>query len=95
MGIDAEATRQATRGEYRSRDALWLANSESRDDRVLAKQIVEFVKDMPMMRTAAVPQRDTQLARAVRGPVAAAAARSSGRRENPRWAGDGKVSPHP
>jgi hypothetical protein len=109
-GIDAEATRQATRGEYRNRDALWhikakeegrlqvrrprvksgassrlcreesldawkriamaLANSDSKDDRVLAKQIVEFVKDMPMMRTTAVPQRGVQRVRTELGSVA-------------------------
>jgi hypothetical protein len=99
-GVDAEATRQATRGEVRNRDALWrikakkvgrlqtrrpaakagtparlsrqasfeawkrialaLAHSDSRDDRVLAKQIVEFVKDMPMLRRLAVPAREAQ-----------------------------------
>jgi hypothetical protein len=106
-GVDAEATRQATRGEYRNRDALWrikageegrlqsrrpqaksgastwlsrqesldawrqialaLANSDSRDDQMLAKQIAEFVKDMPMMRRVAAPQRDVQRAEAARG----------------------------
>jgi hypothetical protein len=99
-GIDAEATRQATRGEVRNREALWrikakergqlqsrrpasragtptrlrhqasleswkrialaLAHSDSKDDRVLAKQIVEFVKDMPMLRRLAVPAREAQ-----------------------------------
>jgi hypothetical protein len=44
-----------------------LANSDSRDDQVLAKQIVEFVKDMPMMQRAAAPQRDVQRAEAARG----------------------------
>jgi hypothetical protein len=99
-GIDAEATRQATRGEFRNRDALWrikakeeerlqsrrprakaglgarhsregalqawkqialaLAQSGSLDDRKLARQIIEFVKDMPMMRTATTPAREAQ-----------------------------------
>jgi hypothetical protein len=99
-GVDAEATRQATRGEARHRDALWriraedagrlhstrpsakagtstrlsreaalqawkhialaLANSGSQDDRSLARQIVEFVKDMPMLRAATTPTRETQ-----------------------------------
>jgi hypothetical protein len=97
-GIDAEATRQATRGEIRARDALWLiraqdsgrlqsrrprakagkaarlsreaalqawkriglalAHSESIDDRKLARQIIEFVKDMPMLRKGAEPTRE-------------------------------------
>jgi hypothetical protein len=99
-GIDAEATRQATRGEVRNRDALWrikakgqgrlkgsrphakaghaarlsrqgaldawkhiafaLANSDSKEDRLLARQIVEFVKDMPMLRRSGVPARESQ-----------------------------------
>jgi hypothetical protein len=99
-GIDAEATRQATRGEVRNRDALWrlkaqghgrlqslrppakaghaarlsrqgaldawkhialaLANSDRKEDRVLARQIVEFVKDMPMLRRVGVPARESQ-----------------------------------
>ncbi len=106
-GIDAEASRQTTRGEYRTRDALWrikakeegrlhssrtstksgapaqlsrqeslgawkriamaLANSDVREDRVLAKQIVEFVKDMPMMRRRSAPPRDVDCAGADRG----------------------------
>jgi hypothetical protein len=99
-GIDAEATRQATRGELRHRNTLWqrkakeagrpqarwpsakwgtaarlsreealqawkrigiaLAHSDSLDDRKLARQIVEFVKDMPMLRAAVTPARETQ-----------------------------------
>jgi hypothetical protein len=99
-GVDAEATRQATRGEVRRRDTLWrirakdagrlqswrpstkagtatrqsreaalqawkhvalaMAHSCSQDDRKLARQIVEFVKDMPMLRTATAPARETQ-----------------------------------
>jgi hypothetical protein len=99
-GIDAEATRQATRGEVRNRDTLWrikaqgqgrmqrsrpkakaghaarlsrqgaldawkhiafaLANSDRKEDRVLARQIVEFVKDMPMLRKHGVPARQSQ-----------------------------------
>jgi hypothetical protein len=99
-GIDAEATRQATRGEVRNRDSLWrlraqeegrlpahrpaakagaatrlsrneslaawkrigmaLAHSDSLDDRKLARQIIEFVKDMPMLRKQAAPARDVQ-----------------------------------
>jgi len=95
-GIDAEATRQASRGEYRNRDELWrikareqgrlrkerpqrksgeahrlsrqesldawrqifgaLADSTSKDDQALARQIAEFVKDMPMMRRTAADQ---------------------------------------
>jgi hypothetical protein len=87
-GIDAEATRQVTRGRYRKWVDLWqvkarqegrlrihsqppttgtlarpsreaaldawekialaLANSESREDRVLATEIVEFVRDKPV-----------------------------------------------
>ncbi len=98
-GIDAEATRQATRGEYRNRDELWrikareqgrlqirrstatkagtatrlsrqdvvagwkcialaLAQSGSQDDRVLAREIVDFLKDTPLLRTMASPARD-------------------------------------
>jgi hypothetical protein len=89
-GIDAEATRQVTRGQYRKRDDLWqvkarergqlridrqptttgtpaqpnreaaldawkkialaLANSESREDQLLATEIVEFVRDRPIRR---------------------------------------------
>jgi hypothetical protein len=37
-----------------------LAHSGSQDDRRLARQIVEFVKDMPMLRTASTPARETQ-----------------------------------
>jgi hypothetical protein len=99
-GVDAEATRQATRGEFRHRDTLWqrkakeaerlqarrpsakwgaamglsregalqawkqiglaLAHSDSLDDRKLARQIIEFVKDMPMLRKATTPVRETQ-----------------------------------
>ena len=99
-GIDAEATRQATRGEVRNREALWrlraqeegrlpahrpaakagnatrlsrneslaawkriamtLAHSDSLDDRKLARQIIAFVKDMPMLRKQAAPTRDVQ-----------------------------------
>jgi hypothetical protein len=99
-GIDAEATRQATRGEFRNRDALWrikakeeqrlqsrrpsgkagigarhsregalqawkhialaLAQSGSLEDRKLARQIIDFVKDMPMMQKRAAPARDVQ-----------------------------------
>lgn len=99
-GIDAEATRQATRGEVRTRDALWrlkakevgrlevrrtsakqgvaaqlsraaalqawkqigwaLAHSDSLDDRKLARQIIEFVKDMPMLGHARTPAREMQ-----------------------------------
>jgi hypothetical protein len=94
-GIDAEATRQAARGEVRNREALWrikakdegrlqtgrplaktgatmrlsrqesleawkqiafaLANSDSRDDQWLAKRVVGFVKDMPMLRKVIAP----------------------------------------
>ena len=97
-GIDAEATRPATRGEVRNRESLWrqraqdegrpqahrpankagtatrlsrneslaawkriamtLAHSDSLDDRKLARQIIEFVKDMPMLRKQAAPTRD-------------------------------------
>jgi len=100
--VDAEATRQATRGEYRNRDALWrikareagrlqtsrstaksgastrlsreealdawkriamvLANSDARDDRVLARQIVEFVKDRSMLERAVGAARHAQRA---------------------------------
>jgi hypothetical protein len=99
-GVDAEATRQATRGEFRHRDTLWqrkakeaerlqarrpsakwgaamrlsreaalqawkriglaLAHSDSLEDRKLARQIVEFVKDMPMLRKAPMPARDAR-----------------------------------
>jgi hypothetical protein len=99
-GIDAEATRQATRGEVRNRESPWrlraqeegrlpahrpaakagtatrlsrnesltawkrigtaLAHSDSLDDRKLARQIVDFVKDMPMLRNQAAPKRDVQ-----------------------------------
>ena len=34
-----------------------LANSGARKDQVLAKQIVEFVKSMPMLRQREMPQR--------------------------------------
>jgi hypothetical protein len=34
--------------------------SDSLDDRKLARQIVEFVKDMPMLRNQAAPTRDVQ-----------------------------------
>jgi hypothetical protein len=112
-GVDAEATRQATRGEFRNREGLWrikaredgrlqfrrsstkagnatrlslqdvlaawkcialaLAQSGSQDDRVLARKIVDFVKDMPMLRTMASPARDAsrsgqQPERACTGP---------------------------
>jgi hypothetical protein len=99
-GIDAEATRQATRGENRTRDALWrirakdadrlqsrrpnakagpaarlsrgaalqawkqiglaLAHSDKLEDRKLARQIIEFVKDMPMFGHARTPAREMQ-----------------------------------
>jgi hypothetical protein len=99
-GIDAEATRQATRGEVRNRESLWrlraqeegrlqtsrppskggkaarlsregsleawkqiawaLAQSDNRDDRVLARKVVDFLKAMPMLRREAVPTRDVQ-----------------------------------
>jgi hypothetical protein len=89
-GIDAEATRQVTRGPYRKREPLWqvkaieegrlrndrwpaqpatsaqpsravaldawkkialaLANSESREDQVLAAEINEFVRVQPLRR---------------------------------------------
>ena len=89
-GIDAEATRQVTRGRWRSPDALWrrkakeegrrqggpteassrassglsrreslaawrqialaLETSDSREDRALAKDIVDFVREMPVTR---------------------------------------------
>ncbi len=112
-GIDAEATRQATRGEIRTRDALWLirakdsgrlhtqrprakagnvvrlsreaalqawkriglalAHSESIDDRKLARQIIDFVKNMPMLRkgveaTREVPRVNAQPEHVRRGP---------------------------
>ena len=112
-GIDAEATRQATRGEIHRRDALWrlraknagrsqserpsgkagsaarlsreaalqawkriglaLAHSDSLDDRKLARQIIDFVKDMPMLRGAVRPAREVarvepQLTRTRTGP---------------------------
>lgn len=44
-----------------------LANSDVRENRVLARQIVEFLNDMPLLRRAAVPQRDVQHARETRG----------------------------
>jgi hypothetical protein len=99
-GIDAEATRQATRGEVRTREALWrirakeagrllsrqpnaktgpavrlsrgaalqawkqigmaLAHSDKLEDRKLARQIIEFVKDMPMFGHARAPAREMQ-----------------------------------
>ncbi len=99
QGIEAEATRQATRGEVFNRDSLWqvkaketdrlqsrrpsgkagiaarhsregalqawkhigwaLAHSDSLDDRKLARKIIDFVKDMPMLRTARTPERET------------------------------------
>jgi hypothetical protein len=99
-GVDAEATRQATRGEFRYRDTLWqrkakeaerlqarrpsaqwgaamrlsreaalqawkqiglaLAHSDKLEDRKLARQIIEFVKDMPMLRHARTPAREMQ-----------------------------------
>ncbi len=98
QGVDAEATRQATRGEFWDREALWrikareegrlqvrrsstkagsatrlsrqdvvagwkcialaLAQSGSQDDRVLAREIVDFLKDTPLLRTMASPARD-------------------------------------
>ena len=103
-GIDAEATRQATRGEIGNRESLWrrraqeegrlqtrrpaakggnatrlsrneslaawkriglaLAHSDNLDDRKLARQIIDFVKDMPMLRKQAAPTRDAQRAAA-------------------------------
>jgi hypothetical protein len=109
-GIDAEATRQAARGEVRNREALWrlraqeegrmqahrpaikggtatrlsrneslaawkrigmaLAHSDRFEDRKLARQVIEFVKDMPMLRKQAAPTRDVQ-----RAPVQAEQAR--------------------
>lgn len=97
-GIDAEASRQATRGIYRTQEPLWrvkareegrlctdrpldkrgaalahsrddaatawrriaiaLANSESRDDQLLARQIAEFVKNPSQTRKVPVPQRE-------------------------------------
>ncbi len=99
-GIDAEATRQATRGEVRIRESLWrfraqeggrqqasrpankggtstrlsrneslaawkriamaLAHSDSLEDRKLARQIIDFVKDMPMLRKQTAPTREVQ-----------------------------------
>jgi hypothetical protein len=98
--VNAEATRQATRGEVRTRDALWrvraidagrlqsrrpnakagtdsrlsreaalkawkhiglaLARSDNLDDRKLARQIIEFVRDMPMLGHARTPAREIQ-----------------------------------
>lgn len=100
IGIDAEATRQATRGELRNRESLWrlrakdegrlqvrrppskagkatrlsreeslaawkhiaraLAQSDIRDDRVLAKKVVDFLEQMPMVRRQANPTREEQ-----------------------------------
>ena len=112
-GIDAEATRQATRGEFRNRESLrqikareaerqqprrprakaglaarhsregalqawkqiaWaLAHSDSLDDRKLARKIIDFVKDMPMLRTAGAsareaPRPELQVLRTRTGP---------------------------
>jgi hypothetical protein len=126
-GVDAEASRQATRGEHRNRDTLWrikakeegrqhsrrpsvkygasvklsreeslaawkqiamaLANSALRDDRVLARQIVEFVKDMPMLQRAALPprhvERTSERAREQAPQVGTVAAKST--RVEPQW----------
>ena len=97
QGVEAEATRQATRGEIRNRETPWqrkakevgrpparrpsaksgatmrlsreaalqawkriglaLAHSDSLDDRKLARQVIDFVKDMPMLRKDAEPMR--------------------------------------
>jgi hypothetical protein len=37
-----------------------LANSDNRDDHVLAKKVVDFVKAMPMLRREVVPPREMQ-----------------------------------
>ncbi len=112
-GVDAESTRQVTRGEVHNRESLWrikakeaerlqsrrprakagigarlsretalqawkhialaLAQSGSLDDRKLTRQIIDFVKDMPMLRTAGahareVLQPEPQVARTRAGP---------------------------
>ncbi|MEO8312703.1 MAG: conjugal transfer protein TraS [Caldimonas sp.] len=96
-GLDAQASRQAARGIYRTQEPLWrvkareegrlrthrpqqkqgaavkrsldeaatawrwigmaLANSESRDDQLLARQISEFVKNPSQIRKVPVPLR--------------------------------------
>ena len=63
----AASTRCLEGCRCRSDAALALADSDVREDRVLAGQIVEFVNDMPLLRRAAVPQRDVQHAREARG----------------------------
>jgi hypothetical protein len=110
-GIDAEASRQATRGEHRRRDALWrvkareegrlkagnaqvktgspsgrvreesfeawkriavaLANSDRGEDKLLAKQIVDFVRDMPVLRRTAGPRRELERAQSRDKPAVA------------------------
>jgi hypothetical protein len=102
-GVDAEASRQASRGEHRTPDALWrikakeegrlrarrpttqsgassrlsrlesleawkriamaLANSDVRENRALAKEIVDFLRDMPMQQREMAPQRERSVQR--------------------------------
>ncbi|MEO8923767.1 MAG: conjugal transfer protein TraS [Caldimonas sp.] len=100
QGIDAEASRQATRGGYRRQESLWrikaledgrlhslrsgggpgasakvsrddaheawrriamsLANSDNREDQLLATQIAGFVRDASSGRKVTSPQQDVQ-----------------------------------
>jgi MobA/VirD2-like, nuclease domain len=69
-GPAARRTRQASYEAWRQ-IACALADSGNTDDRALARQIVAFVKDMPMVRRAAQAQRELQRADQGRGPGAA------------------------
>ncbi len=52
----------AAKGRYRpwKHIGLALAHSDKLEDRKLARQIIEFVKDMPMLRHARTPARELQ-----------------------------------
>ena len=71
-GIGQRLSREAALQAWKH-IALALAQSDSLDDRKLARQIIDFVKDMPMLRTAGAPAREApraepQLARTRTGP---------------------------
>ncbi|HEY3635148.1 MAG TPA: hypothetical protein VGK95_08870 [Caldimonas sp.] len=116
-GIDAEASRQATRGVYRNQEPLWrikaredarlrtdraptrtgttprssrgesleawkriavaLGNSDIARDRMLAEQVVDFVRGVPLVRKVATPE--PRLQGAIQARVVGAAARAVAR----------------
>ena len=58
-GVSARASRAQAREAWR-RIAMVLANTESRDDQLLAVQIAEFVTGTPSRRDIATPQREVR-----------------------------------